>query len=95
MIETGDGTEHAAATDEDVRFQGAVTGTAAALLATELLGAVRDLAAILGLGVTVTLVGEVLDDVEINGVVVGFNSEDVLFERHFLAGLGAVNFQNF
>ena len=42
-----------------------------------------------------TLVGEVLDDVKIDGVVVGLNAEDLLLERHFLAGLGAVNFQNF
>ena len=95
MIETRDGTEHAAAADEDVRLQGAVACAAAALLATELLGAVSDLAAILGLGVAMTLVGAILDDVEIHGVVVGFDSEDLIFERYLLAGLGAVNFQNF
>ena len=95
MIETRGRTEHAATADEDVRLEGAVACAAAALLTTEFLGAVRNLAAVLGLGVAMTLVGEVLDDVEIDGVVVGLNAEDLLLERHFLAGLGAVNFQNF
>ena len=68
---------------------------AAALLATELLGAVRDLAAVLGLGIAVTLVGEILDDVEIDGVVVGLDTEDLLIEDDGLSGFGTVNFQNF
>ena len=72
-----------------------MTGTAAALLATELLGAVGNLAAILRLGVAVTLVGEILDDVEIDDVVVRGHSEYVLRENHLLSGCRSVNFQNF
>ena len=94
-VETRDRTEHAAAADEDVGLEGAVTCTAAALLATELLGAVGNLAAILGLGIAVTLVGEILDDVEIDDVVVRGHSEYVLRENHLLSGCRSVNFQNF
>ena len=71
-----------------------MTCTAAAFLATELLGAVGDLAAILGLGIAVTLVGEVLHYVEIDGVIIGLDTEDVLCEVDLLSGICSVDFVN-
>ena len=68
-----------------------MTSTAAALLASELLGAVRVLAAILGLGIAVTLVCEILNHVEIDCVVVRLDSKYAVLEDNFLSGVGSVN----
>ena len=71
-----------------------MTGSAAAFLATELLGAVSDFAAVLGLRSTLTLVVEVLDDVEIDGVVVRLDAEYALVKDDLLSGFRSVNLQN-
>ena len=64
-----------------------MTGSAAAFLATELLGAVGNFTAVLGLGGTLTLVVQVLDDVEIDSVVVRLDTEDFLVKDNLLSGL--------
>ena len=71
-----------------------MTCTAAAFLATEFLGAVGNLAAILGLGIAMTLVCEILHYVEIDGVIIGLDAEDVLCEVDLLSGLCSVDFIN-
>ena len=48
-----------------------MAGSATTFLAAELFGGMGDLAAILGLGGTLALVGEVLDDIKVDGVIVG------------------------
>ena len=84
-----------ATTYEDTRLEAAVTSTAAALLATELLGAVCHLTPVLGLCCSLTLVCEVLDYVKIDSVVIWLDAENLLIENHGLSRLGSVNFQNF
>ena len=71
-----------------------MTGTAAALLATQLLGGIGNLAAVLGAGRALTLGGEILEDIQVNDVVVGFYSEHFFVQNHFLSGYGSVNLQN-
>ena len=53
-----------------------------------------DFAAILGLCGTLALVGEVLDDVKIDRMVIGFDTEDLLVKDYLLSGRSSVNFQN-
>ena len=71
-----------------------MTGTAAAFLTTKLLGRIGNLTAVLGLGRTLTLVGEVLLDIEPDGVIVGLHTEDILIENDLLSGKTSVDFQN-
>jgi hypothetical protein len=52
-----------------------------------------DFAAVLCLGGTLALVGEVLYDVKIDSVVIGFYTEDLLIEDDLLSGISSVYFQ--
>lgn len=67
----------------DFSYRGART---AALLATELLGGMSVLATILRLGSTLTLVGEVLDYIKIDCMIVRFNTEYLLVKNNLLSG---------
>ncbi len=49
------------------------------------------LAAVLGLGVAVTLVGEILDDIKIDGVIVRLDAEYAVLKSYLLSGIGSVN----
>ena len=71
-----------------------MTCATAALLASELLCAMGILAAILGLGVAVTLVCEILYYVEIDGVVVRLDAEYAFLKSDVLSGRSSVDFQN-
>ena len=93
MVETGLGSEDAAAAYEDIGLEASVTSTAAALLASELLGAVSILAAVLGLGIAVTLVCEILDHVKIDSVIVRLDAEYLLVESYLFSGRGTVDLQ--
>ena len=92
-VEARLGSEDTAAADEDVRLEAAMTGAAAALLAAKLLCGVSDFAAVLGLGGSLTPVGEVLDNVKIDGMVVGLDAENLLVKDNLLAGISSVYFQ--
>ena len=70
-----------------------MTCAAAALLTAELLGGVGDFASVLGLGGTLTLVGEVLDNVEPHDMLVRSHAKDFLIKDDGLSRLGAVYFQ--
>ena len=63
-----------------------MTRAAAALLATELLGGMSVFAAILCLGGTLTLVGEVLNDIKIDCMVVRLHTEHLLVKNNLLSG---------
>ena len=52
------------------------------------------IAAVLGAGRALTLGGEILEDIQVNDVVVGFYSEHFFVQNHFLSGYGSVNLQN-
>jgi len=69
--------------------------TAAALLASELLGGICDFAAVFGLGRTLALCGEVVQDVKINSVVIRvLYPEDLFVKDDFLSGFRSVNLVN-
>ena len=78
----------------DTGLEGTVTGSAAALLATNLLCAVRILTAILGLCSSLTLVGEVLYYIKINRMVIRCHTEYLFVKSDFLSGIGSVDFVN-
>ena len=80
-VETRLRAENAATADEYVGLQASVARATATFLAAELLGRVSDLTAVLGLGGTLTPVGEVLYNIKINSVVIGFDTEDLLAVR--------------
>ena len=82
------------ATDIDVGLDAAVARSSAALLATDLLGGEGDLAAVLGLVGTLALVSEILLNVEVDGVVVGFDCENSVVEFGLLAAQRTVNLVN-
>ena len=94
MIEAWLRTEYAATAYEDVGLEGTVTCATAALLASELLCAMCILAAVLGLGVAVTLVCEILYYVELDGVVVRLDAEYAFLKSDILSGRSSVDFQN-
>ena len=78
----------------DTRLEGTVTGSAAALLATNLLCAVCILTAILGLCSSLALIGEVLNYIKINRVIVMGHTEYLFVKSDFLSGIGSVDFVN-
>jgi hypothetical protein len=92
-VNTGLRAENAATADEYVGLQASVARATATFLAAELFGRVSDLTAVLGLGGTLALVGEVLDDIKIDSVVIGFDTEDLLVKDNLLSGISSVYFQ--
>ena len=71
-----------------------MTGSAAAFLTAHFLGAVADLGTVLGLVCSLTLVGQVLLNVEIDRVVVRLDAEDSRIQGYFLSRFGSVDFVN-
>ena len=67
-VVAGTGTEDAATTMEQRRLDVTVTGTAATLLATELLGRASDFTSLFSLVGSLALVGQELLNIEINGM---------------------------
>ena len=74
-----------------------MTGTAAALLATEFLGGIGNFAAVLGLGRALTLGSEIIEDVQVDDVIVGLYAKDLLVKDNLLSGFSSVNliYRNF
>ena len=64
-----------------------MTGTAVTLLTTQFTGRPLDFTSFLRLGIALALIGHELLHIEINDVVIRFNSEDSLVESHLAAGL--------
>ncbi len=86
-IVTGTGTEHATAAYEHGRVDVTDTCTAATLLLVELAGRAGYFATFLGLVCALTLVGEVLLHIEINGMLVGIDCEHLVGELGLAAGI--------
>ena len=71
-----------------------MTGSAAAFLTAHFLGAVADFGSVLSLVSTLTLVGQILLNVEIDRVVVRLDAEDRRIKGYFLSRFGSVDFVN-
>ena len=76
---------------KDTSLEGTVASATAALLATEFLGGIGNLAAVLGLGSALTLGGEIIEDVQIDHVVIGLYAEDLFVQDDFLSGFSSVD----
>jgi len=94
-IVAGLGSKDAATTDEDGALQIARAGAAGAFLTFEFAGAVGVLAALFGLVGTLAVVGQVLFDIEVDGVVVGLDGEDRILEVDGSTGFVSVDVINF
>ena len=75
----------------DIGLDATVTCTAAAFLTALLLGAVGNLAAVLCLGCTLTVVCQILEDVEIDGMIIRLDTENFLVEHDLLSGFSSVD----
>ena len=71
-----------------------MTSSTATFLTTLFLGAVRNLTSVFGSCGTLTLVSEILKNIEVDSVIIRCNAENFLVEDNLLSGLRSVNLQN-
>ena len=77
---------------EQRRLDVTVTGTAATLLATELLGRASDFTSLFSLMGSLALVGQELLNIEINGMLVRLgDGEDLIVKGHLATGVLTLN----
>jgi len=86
-VVAGHGTEHAAASREQRGEDAARTGPAGTLLLLQLAGRTGHLVTLLRLVRALTTIGQILLHIEVDRVVVGLDTENLVFQNGLLAGL--------